>query len=51
MDQELYKFRAVIGHEGPLKTNDPNWKGSKCNVQTEWETGELTFEPISVISC
>ena len=26
MDQELYKFRAIIGHEGPLKATDPNWK-------------------------
>ena len=23
MDQELYKFRAIIGHEGPLKETDP----------------------------
>ena len=32
MDQELYKFRATIGHKGPLKVTDPNWKGSKWNV-------------------
>ena len=29
---------------------DPNWKGSKSNVQIEWETGEITFEPLSVIA-
>ena len=23
MDQELYKFRAINGHEGPLKVTDP----------------------------
>ena len=50
MDQELYKFRAIIGHEGPLKVTDPNWKGSKWNVQIECETGETTFEPLSVIA-
>ena len=50
MDQELYKSRAIIGHEGPLKATDPNWKGSKWNVQIEWETGEVTFEPLSVIA-
>ena len=50
MDQELYRFRAIIGHEGPLKATDPNWKGSKWNVQIEWETGEITFEPLSVIA-
>ena len=50
MDQERYRFRAIIGHEGPLKATDPNWKGSKWNVQIEWETGEITFEPLSVIA-
>ena len=50
MDQELYRFRAIIGHEGPLKATDPNRKGSKWNVQIEWETGEITFEPLSVIA-
>ena len=40
----------MIGHEGPLKVTDPNWKGSKYNVQIEWETGEITFEPLSVIA-
>ena len=29
---------------------DPNWKGSKCYVQIEWETGEITFEPLSVLA-
>ena len=43
MDQELYRFRAIIGHQGPLLASDPDWKGSKYNVQVEWETGEITF--------
>ena len=50
MDQELYKFRAIIGHQGPLLASDPDWKGSKYNVQVEWETGEVTFEPLSIIA-
>ena len=50
MDQELYKFRAIICHESLLKATDPNWKGSKWNVQIEWETCEITFEPLSVIA-
>ena len=45
MDQELLKFRAIIGHQGPLKATDPDWKGSKYNVQLEWETGEVTLNP------
>ena len=50
MDQELYRFRAIIGHRGPLLASDPDWKGSKYNVQVEWETGEITFEPLSIIA-
>ena len=49
MDQELYRFRAIIGHQGPLLASDPDWKGSKYNVKVEWETGEITFEPLSII--
>ena len=49
MDQEHFKFRVIIGHQGPLAPTDPDWKGSKYNVQVEWETGEITFEPLSVI--
>ena len=50
MDQELYRFRVIIGHQGPLLASDPDWKGSKYNVQVEWETGEITFEPLSIIA-
>ena len=50
MDQELYRFRAIIGQQGPLLASDPDWKGSKYNVQVAWETGEITFEPLSIIA-
>ena len=50
MDQELYRFRAIIGHQGPLLASDPDWKESKYNTQVEWETGVITFEPLSFIA-
>ena len=50
MDQELYRFRAIIGHQGPLLASDPDWKGTKYNVQVEWETREITFEHLSIIA-
>ena len=50
MDQELHRFRSIIGHQGPLLASDPDWKGSKYNVQVEWETGEINFEPLSIIA-
>ena len=50
MDQELYRLRAIIGHQGPVLASDPDWKGSKYNVQVEWETGDIAFEPLSIIA-
>ena len=60
MDQEPYKCRAIIGHEGTLIVTKihpphhiklhPNWKGSKYNVEMEWETGEVTFLLLIVIA-
>ena len=50
MDQELYRFRAIIGHQGQLLASNLDWKRSKYNVQVEWETGEITFEPLSIIA-
>ena len=49
-DQELFKFRAIIGHQGPLAASDPDWKGSKYNVQVEWKSGEITYELLSIIA-
>ena len=48
--QDLYKFRAITGHQGPLSPQDENYKGSKYNVMVEWETGEITDEPLSLIA-
>ena len=50
MDQEDFRFRAIIGHQSPLKVTHPDWKGSRYNVQVEWETWEVTFESLSVIA-
>ena len=37
-DESLYRFRAITGHQGPLKKNDPNYNG----IDTE--------EPLSIIT-
>ena len=50
MDQELFKFRSIIEHHGSLAASDPDWKGRKYIVQVEWETGEITYEPLSIIA-
>ena len=48
--EDFYKFRAITGHQGPLSLQDENYKGSKYNVMVEWESGEITDEPLSLIA-
>ena len=48
--EDLYKFRAITGHQGPLSPQDENYKGSKYNVMVEWETWEITDKPLSLIA-
>ena len=46
----LFKLRDIVAHQGPLESTDPNHKGSKYNVMVEWESGEITYEPLALIS-
>ena len=46
----LFKFRDIVAHQGPLESTDPSHKGSKYNVMVEWESGEVTYEPLTLIS-
>ena len=48
--EDLYKFRAITGHQRPLSPKDENYKGSKYNVMVKWETGEIPDEPLSLIA-
>ena len=46
----LFKFRDIVTHQGPLESTDPNHKGSKYNAMVEWESGEVTYETLTLIS-
>ena len=46
----LFKFRDIVAHQGPPESTDPDRKGSKYNVMVEWESGEVTYEPLTLIS-
>ena len=46
----LFKFRDIVAHQGPLESTDPNHNRSKYNVMVEWESGEVTYEPLTLIS-
>jgi hypothetical protein len=45
----VWKFRRITAHQGPLHSNDKDWRGSSYNVMIEWENGEITTEPLSII--
>ena len=45
----VWKFKQIIGHEGPLRKGHPDHKGSLYNVQVLWETGETSWEPLHLI--
>ena len=49
-DEVLWKFKYITGHQGPLKQTDPDYKGSTWNVRVEWESGEITYEPLEIIA-
>ena len=46
----LFKFRDIVAHQGPLESTDPDHKGIKYNVMVERESGEVTYEPLTLIS-
>ena len=50
ISDDLYKFRAHIGNQASLNATDPNWKGYKYDILVEWEIGEKTYEPLSVLA-
>lgn len=50
INEQYLKFKNIIAHQGPLTQFDPAYKGSKYNVMVEWEDGECTYEPLSIIA-
>jgi hypothetical protein len=49
-EEVVWKFKQIVGHQGPLPSKHPEYKGSTYNVMLEWETGEITSEPLSLIA-
>jgi hypothetical protein len=47
-EDNIWKFRSIDAHQGPLKRSDPNYKGSSWNVRVLWENGEVSYEPLSI---
>ena len=49
-DTTVWKYRCIQAHKGPLQQSHPNYKGSQYNVLIEWENGEVTNEPLTIIA-
>ena len=49
-DPVYWCFKKISAHEGPLDHNSPSYQGSKYNVMVEWENGEITTEPLSILA-
>lgn len=48
--ESMWRFKHIVGHQGPLRVSDPNYKGSSYNVLVEWEDGSITSEPLKIIA-
>ena len=49
-NEVVWKFRRIVSHQGPLRSEHPDYKGSMYNVMVEWETGEISSEPLQLIA-
>ena len=48
--EQLFRFKEIIGHQGPLKKGDKGWNHSMWNVMIAWEDGSQTYEPLDMIA-
>jgi hypothetical protein len=46
----VWKFKCISAHQGALMPKDKDWNGSVYNVIMEWENGEITAQPLSIIA-
>ena len=49
-DPVVWRFKSILAHQGPLDKSHRDYKGSTYNVSIEWENGEITDEPLSIIA-
>jgi hypothetical protein len=49
-DTRKWNFHEILAHQGPLTKEHPDYNGSSYNLKIEWESGEITYEPLNVIA-
>ena len=45
----FFNFKSIKAHRGSYSPPDPEYLGSSYNLLIEWETGEITWEPLTSI--
>jgi hypothetical protein len=48
-EEPKWTFKSILSHQGPLKKNHPDYKGSMYNVLVQWEDGSNTYEPLQLM--
>ena len=48
-ESTAWAYKSIIGHQGPLKPNHPDYKGSRYNVLVSWEDGTESYEPVDIV--
>ena len=48
-EDRLYKFKSIKDQRGPYTSTDPEYLAISYNLLIEWETREMTWEPLSNI--
>jgi hypothetical protein len=46
---KLIAFVSIEGHKGPIKSDNPDYKGSSYNVLEKWEDGSESYEPLDQV--
>ena len=49
-DDLIWKFKDIVGHQGPLSKSHADYKGLPYNLTVLWENGETTSKPLSIIA-
>ena len=48
-DEQYWGFSQILDHQGPLKTSDPDYNGSKFNLLVQWDDDSQTYKPLSAM--
>jgi hypothetical protein len=49
-EARVWTFKCITKHQDPLTSKAKDWKGSKSNLMTQWENGEISIQPLEFIN-